>query len=175
MDMKGVAVANRDDLMQRFASALDAIPSEVLADAELDEVERAGVRVAAYHFIPGGKVTNLSSAGNGCPTKTILDVAGWSVTGANGTVEVRLNNYHCGDQPLVTGGSVLGFETPIHLVATARSGNIPCFVTVQTELDTTGDNDDIIIRLFSWNAGGNPLGGIRVQWRCMVPTFRIMD
>jgi hypothetical protein len=174
MGMKGVAVADRDELMQRFASALDAIPDEVLAEAEVDDVERAGVRVAAY-FMGDGKVTTLSSAGNGCPTKTILDVAGSSVTGANGMVEVRLNNFHCVDRPVLGGGdNALGYESPIHLVATARSGNMPCFVTVQTERDTAGANEDVIIRLFSWDAGGNPLGRIRVQWRCMVPTFTII-
>lgn len=164
-------MADRDELMQRFASDLDAIPGEVLADAEVDEIERVNVRVAAYHFIDG-KVTWRSP--HGCPTKSILDVAGWSVTRANGMEEVRLNDYHCRDQPVGAGDSALVYENPIHLVATARSGNTPCFVTVEAQRDTTGVNDDIIIRLFSWNAGGNPLGGIRVQWRCMVPTSLFM-
>jgi hypothetical protein len=171
-------MADRDELMQRFASALDEIPGAldeipggVLADAEVDEVELdvRSVRVAAY-FRADGKVTNRSSAGKGCPNKTILDVAGWSVTGANGRVDFRLNNFHCVES------NFLRYQGPIHLVATPRSGSIPCWVTVETELVAPGgrNDDDIIIRLFSWKPGGNPLGGIRVQWRCMVPFFELM-
>jgi hypothetical protein len=164
-------MADRDELMQRFASALDEIPGEELADAEVDEVEpRVVTRVAAY-FIADGKVTNRTSEdGKGCPNKTILDVAGSSVTGANGKVEVRLNNFHCVESNFVR------YQGPIHLVATPRSGSIPCWVTVETELVPGGLNDDdIIIRLFSWKPGGNPLGNIRVQWRCMVPFFEQMS
>jgi hypothetical protein len=147
-------MAEREELLQRFASDLEGIPGDVLAAAEADDIERASVRLAAY-LVDTGNVTILRPVGTGCSTKRMLDIAGSSVTQDDGTVQIRVNTFHCLDQPA---GEGLRYENPVSLDATARSAGTPCFVTAETQRLATENPEDILISLFSWDAGGSPLG-----------------
>ncbi|MEU7811088.1 hypothetical protein [Pseudonocardia sp. NPDC049154] len=164
-------VVDRDELVERFASDLDAIPGDILTDSDADDVgiERVSVRIAAY-FAEEGKVTNQNFFGSSCSTRFILDVAGSSVTGVDGLVAVSLNAFHCLDKPVVAGGTVLRYESPLNVIATPRS--IPCFVTAKVGIaNQPGGNDDVHINLRARDASGSPLEGVRIYWRCMVPTY----
>lgn len=168
--LEEAAVVDRDELVERFVSDLDAIPGDVLADTDADDVgvERVSVRIAAY-FAGDGHVTSQNFFGNSCATSFILDVAGSSVTGADGLVVVNLNAFHCLDKPVVAGGAALRYEAPINVVATPRS--TPCFVTAKVGIaPVPGGNDDVHINLRARDANGEPLEGVRIYWRCMVPT-----
>jgi hypothetical protein len=92
-----------------------------------------------------------------CNVASLLDVAGSSRTGDDGTTVLRLSNWACMENRLLE---------PANVVATPQSAT-PCYVTILHTL--VDDAMDLEIGVFTWDAGGAPAPGVAFDWRCRVP------
>ena len=108
-----------------------------------------------------------------CGLRRLLDLAGYGTTQANGRVELSLNAFHCLDRPPAAGTNTLGYDHPVHVVATPRGDN-PAILTVAARIDATTAPQDVKITVASWDTNGAAAGGIPFNWRCLVPITEIV-
>ncbi len=101
--------------------------------------------------------------GKFCTPNRLMDITGGAVTGGNGTTEIALNDFVC-IAPPEAGSNFERLGPPVYFVATPRS-RTPVTTTFEVIMDS---NQDISIRIFTWDPAGNPQGGVRVDWRCCV-------
>jgi hypothetical protein len=104
-----------------------------------------------------------------CRGNSAVNVSGGASTGSNGIVEFLLSDFICNEDEF-------SFTAPINVVATPR-GRIPVFLTLTHSFITDGQNvaRDIKIKVFSWNANGNPAPNIGFDWQCVTPYTQSVD
>jgi hypothetical protein len=151
-------VSNGKDVKAHF----EAILGWEIAD-DLDATIAIRETLGAYARESGPRVArDIGTTGastKGCTGEGgMLDISGIAVTKADGTATFRLSDYHCVD--------LIAVEQPLNLVATARTG-APVFVTAQHSVSS--DRRDVEITLMAWNARGEPVPGVAVDWRCRLP------
>lgn len=112
---------------------------------------------------------NLASAFPAfCNDAPLLDVAGSSATGADGTALILLTEFTC------PGGLV--FSYPVNVVATPRSSS-PFFLTLTHgigKLVATGQSE-VEITVCAWDTNGVAAPGVEFDWRCRVVANTIIE
>jgi hypothetical protein len=156
-----------ENTREALEDALGQVPRDVLTGPGKILVSW---RSAAYLTADGNVTVRNIFRGASCVSSRLLDVAGMAVTGDDGTVEVSVNAQHCLDVPPEAGGSTLAYDEPVSVVATVH-GERPAIVAVETRTGPGADNrpQDLFVTVRSWGPGGDPLGGVRVYWRVLVP------
>lgn len=96
---------------------------------------------------------------NSCYETNTMDVSSFSSTLSNGQSVFRLSDYICGDKSLNL------FSYPINIVATPFS-TLPFFLTLTHSL--VEDGSDVEVKVFAWNANGEPAANVYFNWRCRV-------
>lgn len=107
---------------------------------------------------------------NVCRSQYLLDLMGYSRTGADGSVIVHVREFVCWDDWKV------GSEDEVWVVATPRSTE-PVFLThvvqvppVLGPLPPPPPNEvDMQIRVFSWDVAGQPKPNVFFTWRAVLP------
>ena len=120
------------------------------------------VQPVATSTVSVGTITEKSLLAAFPPTQCftfpqVLDVAGSSATGSNGTKVFRLNDFRC------PSGEI--FTSPVNVVATPVSST-PCYLTVVHSFVNNGS--DVEIKVSTWDAGGAAAPGVVFDWRCRV-------
>jgi hypothetical protein len=152
------------DLREHFEAIVGRdLPPEISDGFTLREAvsvygKELGARVSRHIVISGTPLKScgdldalLEDYGN------VLDVSGVGATGADGTVEFLLSDYHCFEDFYV--------EHPVNLLATPRA-HTPVFLTMDHAL--TEDRHDVKITVMAWNASGSPVANVAFDWRCRV-------
>jgi hypothetical protein len=160
--------------MERVDEKVRTALNEIEELSELrDEVIAVRWTISAYEMSDGNvKIHSLISR-DYCSARRLLDVAGYGTTRDNGLVELSLNAFHCLARAPQAGENFLGYEQPVHVVATPR-GDTPAFLAVTTRIDTSTVPADVKITIAAWDTGGAPAGRIPFNWRCLVPTIEIV-
>jgi len=120
----------------------------------------------AIQTVSRGSVTtrNFGTMGNntkGCSNNgQILNMSGFAKTDGNGSVEIMILDFLCGDHTFRV------FQTPAIVVATPRSMS-PVFVT--TRALQTPDQRNLKISFKTWEINGAPAPNIFFNWFCQVP------
>lgn len=124
-------------------------------------------RPIGTHTRPNGSIALLRSGprgGHTCREAELLDVAGYGLTSKEGVARIRLSDYHC------LPGDRMSYRDPVNVVATPE-GRTPVMLTVESG----GSDDDLVITVFAWDSGSNPVEGVRFHWRCIVPATAHID
>ena len=165
-------MSDRERVRRGIESAIDGITEDLIA------VDRQVVAVtwpiASYRAAEGQVTTYHALVADYCSDKKLLDVAGYGRTGGDGEVRLSLNGFHCMDVPPAAGRNTLGYEHPINVVVTSRSGS-PVHMAATAAIGP-GENrpQDVFITVSSWDLGGNPVGSIPFYWRCQVPVVSVV-
>ncbi len=137
---------------------------EINADGE--QLINLRFPASTYSYEEGSSVwKSIFLPGKTCTDATLLDVSGYSFTGADGHQAFLLSDFVCFDplhHPLAE---------PINLVATPRL-RTPAFLTMTHSLVPTGD--DVQITVFSWAADGSPAPNVPFDWRCRVVAIKVI-
>ncbi len=114
-----------------------------------------------------GSATKVHSfVGKYCVSTGILDVCGISATDDDGTAEINLTDFVCIRTPKA-GENFDLIVLPAFFVATARS-HTPIYMTSEV----SGQNEDILIRVFAWNPSGAPEPNAMFDWHCCVQLLK---
>jgi hypothetical protein len=89
----------------------------------------------------------------------VLDVHGFSSTGADGKRVLSLREFICVPEP-----SAIAFSDPANVVATPRSEG-PFFLTT-SHVVRPADFTDVQITVFAWNTNGQPAPDVHFDWHC---------
>jgi hypothetical protein len=161
-------MAESAELRRHLESALDRIPADAVETA--DEIAVTWP-IATYTVSSGNATIFHAFLGKRCVTSRVLDVGAADTTAADGTGHISLNDFHCLRTSGGAGENVIGYDHPINVVATPRA-TAPAHLTAQAEIGPSAR--DVLITVFSWNANGAPLGGVRFNWRCTVRIFSVV-
>lgn len=162
---------SHDDRANEVRAALGDIVGDEIRDRT--DVIAARWPIAAYSVTDGRVAVHNVIGGDYCTPQRLLDVAGFGTTDDRGTVELSLNDFHCEDVSGGSGGGLLGYDQPVHVVATAR-GDAPVFVSVQSRIGSTAaDVPNVFITVSSWDKDGAAVGRVPFNWRCLVPVTSI--
>jgi hypothetical protein len=104
---------------------------------------------------------------NVCELTRLLDLMGFSRTGNDGSVIVHVREFVCWDEWKI------GSEDQVWVVATARSTE-PAFLTHVVQVPQVGPQPtpitlDLQLRVFSWDAAGQPKPNVPFTWRAVFP------
>lgn len=161
---------NEGDRANEVRAALGDLAGEI---TDRTDVIAARWPIAAYDTRDGQVSVHNLLGPDYCTSQRLLDVAGYGTTRDDGKVELSLNDFHCLDRPPAAGTNYLGYDQPVHVVATAR-GDAPVFLAVKTRIDATVAPHNVIITVSSWDANGASVGRIPFNWRCLVPITSIV-
>jgi hypothetical protein len=128
--------------------------------------------VATYAF-EDGHVTSyrIFFPGKSCAAARLLDVAGSSTTGGDGTRVFRLSDYICSDRN--------SFAAPVNVVVTPNAAQ-PVYATRTHTLvanpnpNAPGDFSDLEIKVITWSSGGAAAPGVAFDWRCRIVALPII-
>ena len=154
-------MTDRDRIRRSVESALDGIPEDTL-DVDRDVIAVTWP-IASYKTSEGRTKIHHAFLPEYCTAKNLLDVAGYGRTGADGEVELSLNEFHCIG---ASGTSSVVYESPINVVATSRAST-PVHLAATARI--TQSRDHVVITISSWDVSGNPAGRVPFYWRCLVP------
>jgi hypothetical protein len=126
--------------------------------------------VATYAF-EDGHVTSyrIFFPGKSCAAARLLDVAGSSTTGGDGTRTFRLSDYIWSDRN--------SFAAPVNVVVTPNASQ-PVYATRTHALvanpNAPGDFNDLEIKVSTWSSGGAAAPGVAFDWRCRIVALPII-
>jgi hypothetical protein len=164
-------MAENPDMEARAAEVkqqLEAVAGHAI-DGTPDQLLKAWYPAGAVLYPRGGPADpdpsyvlsrNILSPGSFCTQNGLLDASGASTTGSDGRRAFRLSEFAC----YLSGYRLLD---PVNFVATPRAST-PSFVTFTSTLITQGENFDVSITVFTWNADGAAAPNVDFDWRCRV-------
>jgi hypothetical protein len=164
---------SNEDVHEAVEAALRNAPESAIAAAGVIAVSWP---IAVSNNEAGSITVYNIVHGNECGASQLLDIGGSGMTGENGIVTISLNDFQC-VRPPEAGGSSTGYGYPVNVVATPIDR--PAMLSVQSKLgvSTVGGDEiaDVLITVSSWGPNGQALGSVGFNWRCIVPTFNIVD
>jgi hypothetical protein len=103
-----------------------------------------------------------------CLDANVIDLSGRASTDEGGKRTWKLRDYIV---PCDRGFDE--FDRPMSFVATPHS-NSPIYLTTRPAEGflTPSPPDDVVVEVFTWDAGGNPAPNVTFSWRCRVPYYR---
>jgi hypothetical protein len=111
-----------------------------------------------------------------CTAADLLDLAGYGVTGGDGSVRLHIRDFVCNPDGLLIEG-----EDEVWVVATPRSSE-PIYLTHQVlrPADPPGpapppDPHDIQVRIFAWDSGGKPKANAHFTWRALLHVQTVIE
>jgi hypothetical protein len=164
---------SNEDVHEAVEAALRKAPESAIAAAGVIAVSWP---IAVSNNEAGSITVYSIFRGNECGASQLLDIGGSGVTRENGIVTISLNDFQC-VRPPEAGGISTGYGYPVNVVATPIDQ--PAMLSVQSKLGESnvgGDEiADVLITVSSWGPNGQALGSVGFNWRCIVPTFNIVD
>ena len=115
-------------------------------------------------------ITSVILPSKSCYSAGLLDVSGYSYTGADGKRVFLLSEFICTDTtPL--------YLDPANVIVTPNAMS-PCYATMSRRLmpnpNAPGVFSDVEITVFTWAPNGKPAPNIGFDWRCRVPQVTLL-
>lgn len=148
---------------------------ESIAGKKIDIMEEQLIKlffnVASFSGQDGNvTTTSIILPSKNCYNTGLLDVSGYSFTGADGKRIFLLSEFICTD-------AVPLYLEPANVVVTPNATS-PCYATMSRRLtpnpNAPGIFSDVQITVFTWDPSGAPAPNIGFDWRCRVPQVTLL-
>jgi hypothetical protein len=150
-------------IRERLTAMLELSDENLLDQAVVATRESVAVTQSGDGAITSREIGTTGPSGKRCGGTMVLDVAGTSHTGDDGSLEVRLSDYFCAPP----GFDFVSFVPPINFVATPQTRN-PVYLTARQRIvpPVEGGGSDVLLSVWSWNSSGSPAPRVSFDWRC---------
>jgi hypothetical protein len=152
---------SQKDLRKHF----EAIVGHKLVGQFADEIllrQNVGLHSAEQGSVVSAEIGGTGNPNRRCAQTSILVVSGLSVVDADGSSEIRMSQFLCGQ---------IAPASPVIFLATPQTSQ-PVFVTAEPAIIENGSDVRVVLR--TWGPDGAPAPNTLVAWTCRFRSLPII-